>query len=118
MKKADSYFSQYIRQRDSDEYGYGECITCRKRLHWKQAHCGHFVPRGKQSTRYDERNTNLQCASCNTYRYGEQYLHGRAIDEKFGDGTADDLFKISRKETKRTKLDFEHIASYYKDLIK
>lgn len=100
--KADKVFSLYIRKRDSTEYirgeildePAGECITCNKLIPAKQAHAGHFVQRGCKLTRYDEENVNLQCSGCNTFRYGEQYKHGRAIDMKYGDGTADRLMAL------------------------
>ena len=117
MQKADKYFSLYIRQRDSDADGWGHCITCGKRIHVTTGHCGHFVLRNRQATRYDERNANLQCVSCNTFNSGEQYAHGKAIDDKFGPGTADELFNLSQTLTKRTQADFEEIAEAYKQLI-
>lgn len=117
MAKADKYFSLYIRGRDTDTEGWGDCITCGKRVHATAGHCGHFVLRDRQATRYDERNANLQCVSCNTFHAGEQFRHGKAIDDKFGSGTADDLMVASRELTKRKQSDFEDIAERFKELI-
>jgi 5-methylcytosine-specific restriction endonuclease McrA len=113
MQKADDYFSRYIRARDTDHTGHGECITCGKIVHYSEADAGHFVPRDRQSTRYDERNVNLQCRLCNRFKGGQQYLHGRSIDDKYGRGTADELIEQSRVLIKRTQTDFEEIAEYF-----
>ena len=115
MVKADKYYSLYIRNRDSDSNGYGECITCGKTIHTSEADCGHFIPRDRQPVRYDERNTNLQCRRCNRFQDGRQYEHGKAIDLKYGAGTADEILKKSRGLSKRTQADFEEIAEYYKN---
>jgi hypothetical protein len=50
MKKSkieilDELLSKYIRLRDSDEYGMVRCISCGKRMHWKESDCGHYVSR-------------------------------------------------------------------------
>lgn len=106
VKKADRVFSEYIRNRDADRevedkdgnsVSAGQCMTCPKVVAVKQAHCGHFIPRGCKLTRYDERNANLQCSYCNTYRCGEQFKHGVAIDLKFGQGTAEHLVELEKQ---------------------
>jgi hypothetical protein len=117
MQKADRHFSFYIRTRDTDQRGYGHCITCDKTVHLSEADCGHFISRGNQSVRYDERNSNLQCRKCNRFESGRQYEHGKAIDLKWGKGTADELLRKSRELCKRTQADFEEIAQHYKDQI-
>ena len=95
VAKADKLFSEYVRLRDSVD-GYGECITCGKRLHYKAAHAGHFQKRKHYSTRWEEENVNLQCAGCNTYNDGEQYQYAKALELKYGDGTSDKLHQMAR----------------------
>ena len=90
-KLADAAHSQEVRLRDSDKNGLATCITCGVKRPWKELQCGHFVSRRVNSLRYDEQNTNAQCYSCNVMRYGEQYAYARALDLKYGDGTADKL---------------------------
>lgn len=90
-KKADSAWSQYIRQRDADRYGLAPCITCGVRKPWKEQQCGHFVSRRVNALRFDEQNTNAQCYSCNVMRYGEQYKYAKELDLKYGTGTAERL---------------------------
>lgn len=114
--KADRYFSLYVRYRDADDMGYADCITCGKTLFIKEAHCGHFVLRDRLKTRYDERNGNFQCIVCNMHRAGEQYLHGKNIDDKYGEGTADKLIALGKEIVKMTQSDYEAIAKTYKEL--
>tara|TARA_R100000231_G_scaffold97827_2_gene73069 strand:+ start:32 stop:421 length:390 start_codon:yes stop_codon:yes gene_type:complete len=75
VRKLDTVFSKYIRQRGADKYGICTCVTCGKKLHIsdKNLHCGHFISRKHYSTRWDENNAACQCSYCNSYRYGEQY---------------------------------------------
>ena len=104
-KKADLYFSKYIRYRDSvkraDGY-YCQCITCDKWNPVSQTHAGHFQSRRFSATRYDEENVNAQCASCNTFNAGEQYRYAKALEMKYGDGTAEKLEKRAREYYKLT----------------
>ena len=111
MKKADKYFSEYIRERDSNK-GIAKCVTCGKMV--SEFDCGHFISRRFQSTRYDERNAHAQCLKCNRFENGNQYEHGKKIDEIHGEGTADELLIKSKMICKRKQSDFEYIARDYK----
>lgn len=110
-KKADKYFSEYIRKRDSNN-GVATCITCGKIT--GQFDCGHFISRRFEATRYDEKNSNAQCLKCNRFQNGNQFEHGRAIDEKYGLGTADELFLKSKQVCRRKQRDYEWIAKEFK----
>lgn len=107
-RKADVVWSIYIRTRDSDGT-YGTCITCGVRRLIKELQCGHFVKRSVNLLRYDEENTNAQCYSCNVMRYGEQYLYAKALDDKYGDGTADKLMAQRFTSHKFTIEELEQI---------
>lgn len=87
----DRVFSEFIRLRDADSNGICRCISCSNIFHWKQGDAGHFVQRDRMAVRYNPANVNAQCPRCNRFRSGEQYEHGKAIDRKFGHGTADML---------------------------
>lgn len=97
--KADKVFSQYIRLRDSKD-GIAECITCGTRKPIKLMQNGHFVTRSASALRFDELNCNAQCTGCNMFKAGEQYLYSKALDLKYGDGTAESLM-ARRHETKK-----------------
>ena len=113
--KADKYFSLFIRKRDSIN-GLARCITCGKLV--SDPDCGHFISRRFQSTRYDEKNAHAQCKKCNRFQNGNQYEHGKAIDRKYGEGTADKLLQKSKMQCIRKAHDFEHIAKTYREKLK
>lgn len=112
--KADKWFSRYIRLRDSDGNGYIRCCTTGARLHWKDAHCGHFQSRRYMATRYDEQNCAPQSPYANTYLAGMQYEFGKYIDWKYGAGTADQLVEKAKQSMKLSKTQLDEIADTYK----
>lgn len=118
VKRLDSWFSKYIRLRDADSSGYVRCITCGTRKLWKEVDAGHFQTRAKYSTRWDERNVNAQCKGCNMVNGGQQYVHGLAIDKKFGEGTADELVILSNKIIKLSTREILDLAEEYKNKFK
>lgn len=77
--KNNGIFSKYIVRRD------GVCITCGATNNLQS---GHFQSRRHNNTRYDEQNCNAQCMSCNVWFHGEQYKYAKALDLKYGAGTA------------------------------
>jgi hypothetical protein len=103
-KKADAALSRYVRLRDSSFNGsewVGKCITCERELtvlteegRWKAgANLGHFIGRGCKELRYDEFNTNLQCAHCNAWLDKEEMLskYRKGIQDKYGDSILKEL---------------------------
>lgn len=115
VKRLDGWFSKYIRLRDADSSGYVRCITCGTRKLWKEVDAGHFQTRAKYSTRWDERNVNAQCKGCNMVNGGQQYVHGLAIDKKFGEGTADELVILSNQIAKLSTREILDLAEEYKN---
>jgi hypothetical protein len=118
IHKLDVVFSQFIRLRDADSNGMVTCVTCGKRMHWKESHCGHFISRDRKSTRHDVRNCSVQCPYCNTYRSGEQFKHGQHIDKKYGIGTAENLSNLGRVKCKLSRDWIIMETEKYKDLVK
>ena len=71
-----------------------------------------------KSTRFDEKNCNLQCKKCNTFAEGKQFEHGQFIDKKYGLGTAEKLLIKSKQLCKRNRHDFAVLADYYRKKVK
>ncbi len=119
VKLADKHFSLAIRLRDSSN-GVGECITCNKKLHYKEAHAGHFQKRRYYATRWDEENVNLQCSACNTFGDGEQFKYARALKLKYGDEVPEKLEIMARGGVgkKFPSSEIEQIIQDSKELIK
>jgi hypothetical protein len=113
--KADRYFSEYIRKRDSRN-GIAVCCTCGKAT--TQFDCGHFISRKKESTRYHPHNAHAQCLKCNRFEHGRQFEHGVHVDRVHGPGTADHLLMMSRQTSKRSQVDYEWIANHFREEAK
>jgi len=108
--KIDKVFHRYIRLRDTDEDGWGECITCNKRLHFSEGQAGHFIGRQHLATRYDERNVHAQCRKCNRFEYGRQYEYSIALGKKL----SNKLLQKSRGVLKLTDPEWQEIYDTYK----
>jgi len=104
-------FSQYIRKRDCPN-GYGTCVTCGKLKPYAEMDAGHFIGRRHKATKFDERNVAVQCRYCNRFNSGESWAFGQWIDQKYGAGTAETLYNLSR--ARGTRLD----RLWYEDAIK
>ena len=113
---ADKWFSLYIRLRDIVQDDMVVCITCGRLYHWRKVDCGHFVSRGKPMTRFNEQNCHAQCKGCNCFRVGQQAIHGKMIDKKYGVGTSDKLLALGniRGQKTHTKLALKEIAKEYR----
>lgn len=112
--KIDKVFHRYIRLRDTDDYGWGQCITCDKSLHFSESQAGHFITRARKSTRWDERNVNLQCARCNCWGNGEQYLYSK----KLGQELSDELLELSIETKRFSEQEHEELFKKYDSLCK
>lgn len=108
IKKAKPLFRLYVRVRDTDEHGFGFCITCGMRLYYKasNANAGHFRHR-HNATYFLEDNCHLQCTGCNIDGLGEGHRYGLAIDDRYGAGRAEELRRLSftTKIYKREELE-------------
>ena len=116
VKKLDAVFSQYIRLKDSVG-GYATCFTCGKKDHWKKLQNGHFQSRKHYATRWDEQNCQVQCAGCNVFRYGEQFLFAKYLDERFYAGLSDELYFKSKQIVKFSNIEIEEMILKYKNLV-
>lgn len=118
ISELDGVFSDFIRGRDTDAFGYGRCITCGLRIHYKQHDCGHGIHRQHMATRFDERNCALQCVDCNRFQGGEQEKFAQAVDRRHGPGTWEYLQALSKTTVKLTRPEVEEMVIYYKDKVK
>ena len=116
IKQLDSVFSKYIRQRDAVNE-IATCFTCGKRDHWKRLQNGHFQSRKHYSTRWDETNCQVQCAGCNVFKYGEQFLFGQNLDVKYGLGTSNELYLKAKKTVKISTVELQDMIKHYKYLV-
>jgi hypothetical protein len=116
IKKLDTVFSLYIRQRYSINE-ISKCFTCGKEDHYKKLQCGHFQSRKHYSTRWDEVNCQVQCAGCNVFKYGEQFIFGKNLNLEFGEGTSEELYLKAKQIIKFSNNDLEDLITNYNSLI-
>jgi hypothetical protein len=117
IKKFDRVFSIYIRLRKAKSNGEVKCFTCDKKMHWRSSQCGHFMSRRFMSTRFHERNCEVQCYGCNIMMSGNQYIYGLRLDEEYGEGTAESMFKESKKVSKMVSQDLIILIKEYEAKI-
>ena len=118
-KELDKWFSLYIRLREANEYGMVQCFTCGIVRGYKDGmQNGHFQSRKHMATRFDEENCQNQCIKCNIFDSGQQYLFSIRLDEKYGEGTSEELEILARTTFKISRVEYEEQISYYKNLVK
>lgn len=127
-KEARKYFNRAIKYRDS-EFIEGEwlfeCITCPRRIVFidregkfnRSAHAGHFQSETHNNTRFNELNVNGQCNWCNSFNAGEQVKYARALEEKYGLGTALELEQLAAIDHQFTQEELEEVIRDSKEQI-
>lgn len=100
-KKLDTVFGHYIRRRDAIHYGV--CVTCNEQYDFLTLQCGHFMSRSSRATRWDEQNCSGQCSVCNLFKQWRQFEHGRALNDRWWDGTAVKMLTKSKETLKVTR---------------
>ncbi len=113
IKKLDLHFSRFIRMKDADPCGTVRCVTCSKVLHWKEAHCAHFVSRRHMAARWDERNCHACCPRCNVFESGALDEYSRFIIDTYGRETFDELLSLKRTTKKWTRPELEELIAKY-----
>lgn len=116
--KLDRIFSEFIRLRDTDENGIGRCVSCGKIIHWKDGDAGHFVNRKHLSLRYDEKNVNLQCRSCNRFDEGNNTGYYRGLVFKYGYDVIDYLAVKKYNYCHLGEVEYEALIEEYKEKVK
>jgi hypothetical protein len=102
-KELDRVFSIFIRERDSNEYGYGSCVTCGLNKHWREMDAGHYMPRQDLATRWYEKNVHLQCKKCNGFRGGEPEKMAAYIESYYGPGELECLRVTAKSKFRPTR---------------
>ena len=116
-KKLDALFSQYVRRKDADHLGFISCYTCGVSKHYKEMHAGHFMSRKHLMTRWHLTNVKPQCPGCNLFRAGEQYKFAIYLDQREGEGTAQEMLRLSNLTRKMNKLDYLDEIRAAKELV-
>jgi hypothetical protein len=108
-------FAEYIK-RNYAESDLCRCFTCNKviRVGDRDCQAGHFIPRTKSPTKYDERNVRPQCSRCNEYGGGEWVEFERRLKDEIGRDAVEELKEESRKPWKWDRSYLIEKIEYYK----
>lgn len=72
------------------------------------------MSRTHMATRFHEQNCSAQCIACNVYKSGLAYHHGKHLDQKWGEGTADRMVELSNTTVKLSREWYEEKIVYYR----
>jgi len=103
---------------DSDDNGYCECATCGIVKHYKDGmQGGHFIERGRLSTKLRKENINPQCAGCNCFQmkkasYVLKYRHYMVA--RYGEELVLELESLSNNTKKYTRAELLELTALFK----
>lgn len=110
-KELQKLVNRWCRLRDKDE----PCISCRKPLPFENSEAGHYVPTTSSTFRFDPRNINKQCFSCNHFKSGNLTLYRIHLVEKIGEDAVKELESSIGKIHKWDRTWLEEQIEYYKN---
>lgn len=119
IKKLDTIFSEFIRLRDTEpwDFQYGRCISCGRILPWAKLQCGHYHSRVHLNTRFDEKNCNAECVSCNIFSADHLIGYRKNLIKKIGEREVD-LLDIRAHQSKNYSLfELQTLIDYYKKKV-
>ena len=111
-------FSLYVRLRDTNKDGYGQCITSGAWRHYTSFDCGHGIGRQHFCTKYDEKNNHCQSKRENGFEEGNKSIYSKKVDNLYGDGTWAELEQRSKGSCKKVKFYFLEKIPEYQEKIR
>lgn len=120
VKKLDKVFSEYIRLRDTKPWSfeYGRCISCGRVLPWAKLQCGHYHSRIHMNTRFDERNCNAECISCNIYSADHLIGYRKNLIKKIGEKEVDMLDVRAHQSKSFSLFELQMLIEHYEEEVK
>lgn len=120
--KAIRLLQKLVRMKAADDHGMVSCVTCGKRIHYKEADGGHWLAKGSCSRfALDETNIHCQCKGCN----GFGMKHGSAAHnytlymiEMYGKDYIEDMLARKNEVHKLYKADYEEMIADFNEQIK
>lgn len=110
--KLDRLFSQYIRQRDGNI-----CFTCGASGDDTVVQAGHLITRGRRVVRYDPRNGQCQCRTCNLIHEHRPEIFTKKYILKYGAKAYDKLVSDSWEDKKFTLSELEALVDKFEKLL-
>lgn len=124
-RTAKDWFHKFIRLRDTDDNGYGNCISSGQRLKYGTEECqaGHWFPGGHyKALEFNADNVNLQGKSDNYYKSGAGPMYRINLIKKIGPYRVEELERIAliskRTSFKEDRFLMIEIIEKYKIKVK
>jgi hypothetical protein len=115
--KAWKAFARFIKARDARKDGFGVCCTCNAILRWDDPtyQAGHFIGGRGNAVLFQEEGVHGQCARCNKWGSGEQFLYGLFMKRKYNltDDHLEQMRNDAKKPFKYCDYDYIRIAEEY-----
>jgi uncharacterized alpha-E superfamily protein len=106
-----------VRVKAADGWGFARCVTCSKADHFTNLQGGHFIERGKKSTKLIEENCHPQCQQCNAWKMKTTsgvLEYRNYMVATYGETFVNDLIAQSKLPKKYTRSEVEAIHNDYK----
>lgn len=116
-KELDEVYAAWIKVRDSKDGMNAECYTCGAIKPLNELQNGHYISRRFKSTKYDERNTHVQCMRCNVILKGNIPNYSVSLVNEFGVDILFELKRLSEKPFKGTREYYISMKDYYLDML-
>lgn len=108
-KLISSYVRRNARIGDTE---FVRCFTCLAVVHWKQAHCGHYI---HNKLDFDLDNLKPQCIQCNYFKSGKLDKYAERLIREKGQDWVDQLrARAQIKGNFYTRQEIEAIIKKYK----
>ena len=112
LKKTNTDFNKMVRLEESNDSGYGICVTCGKPKHYKESNAGHF----KHGLDFVRDNQHFQCVYCNQFLSGNGTKYSLYMIDRYGRDRVDEI--LAMKNYKYSIPDLQEMRSNYKQKIK
>ena len=109
----DIVFSLYVRLRDAMDGGRCRCISCGRIFPFAQIQCGHYHSRHNRSVRWDGRNCNAECFSCNCNDPDHLAGYKDHLVAKIGKQQFDELNVVAHQSRKWSGDELRQMLRYY-----
>ena len=103
-----------VRMKRADALGNCACVTCGAIKHWKEMQGGHFIERGKNSTKLIEENVHPQCPYCNQWGMKQTstvLAYRQYMVAMYGERFVNDLEQKAKQVCKQTRAEIEEISA-------
>lgn len=122
-RKLTPIFNRWVRLRDTTYAPFGDerrgwCISCGTWKDFGELQAGHFVPANHYVHRYNPKNVNVQCISCNKWRHGNPFGYALGLREKYGSRTVWFLLRTMNDKAEYTVEQLQGMIEYYSHKVK